>query len=179
MHRKAVKEEGMLDYRARALCFGDDINTDYIISSRRKKDTIDPDELVPYLMEDIRPGFYKEIKGDSILIAGSNFGCGSAMEVAAQIVKSAGFPVIIASSFARSYYRNAVNNGVMPLEMDTSSIKEGDIIHVIQKEDGISVENERTGERKTLPPFSGKVGEILSYGGIVEYIKSNYSRREK
>ena len=77
----------MAEYRGKALCFGDNINTDYIIASRRKKDTINPDELVKYIMEDIRPGFSSLIEPGVMLAAGENFGCGSAMEVAAQIVK--------------------------------------------------------------------------------------------
>ena len=76
-----------------AFCFGDYINTDYIISSRRKKDTINPEELVQYLMEDMRPGFYREIGPSGIIVAGKNFGCGSAMEVAAQVVYSAGIRI--------------------------------------------------------------------------------------
>ncbi|MBR1918167.1 MAG: 3-isopropylmalate dehydratase small subunit [Spirochaetales bacterium] len=161
----------MLDARGRAWCFGDNINTDYIIPSRRKKDTIDPEELVSFMMEDIRPGFYSLLSGPRVLVAGENFGCGSAMEVAAQVVKSAGFSVVIAKSFARSFYRNAVNNGILVIEMDTSSITEGSEIAIHMDDEAITVTLEETGEKFSFPPFSGKLGQILSSGGIVEYMK--------
>ena len=169
----------MAEYRGKALCFGDNINTDYIIASRRKKDTINPDELIKYIMEDIRPGFSSLIEPGVMLAAGENFGCGSAMEVAAQIVKAAGISIIIAKSFARSYYRNAINNGVMPLEMDTSDIQEGDIISVSTSGDGIHVVNERTGRHSVLPPFAGKAGDILAAGGIIEYTQNRFAQEKK
>ena len=159
----------MFQYEATAYCFGDNINTDYIISSRRKKDTIDPSELAPYLMEDIRPGFFGEIKGQAILVAGENFGCGSLMEVAAQIVYAAGIKVILAKSFARGYYRNAVNNGIMPIVMDTSGILEGDTILVEMDEDSLTVTNGRTHQTVSCPPFRGMIGDILKHGGLVPY----------
>ena len=97
----------MIQFEGAAFCFGDDINTDYIIASRRKRDTLDVNILKQYIMEDIRPGFFHELSGSAILVAGENFGCGSAMEVAAQVVRGNNIPVILAKSFARSYYRNA------------------------------------------------------------------------
>lgn len=167
----------MIEYRGRAFCFGDDVNTDYIISSRRKKDTIDPAELVAYLMEDIRPGFAQELSGVSILVAGENFGCGSAMEVAAQVVREAGIPVVLAKSFARSYFRNAVNNGILPLQTDTRHFKEGDMIAVSMGDLSIRVQNETTGYETSCPAFSPQLQEILSAGGLIPYMKRNKKSR--
>ncbi len=160
----------MLEFTGRAICLGDDINTDYIISSRRKKDTINPEELVPYLMEDIRPGFNDMLKGSCILVAGQNFGCGSAMEVAAQVVKSAGITMILAKSFARSYFRNAINNGIMPVEIDTSDIREGDMIRIAQSGDFIEVVDLRSMKAIRRAGFQGKIREILECGGLVPYM---------
>lgn len=160
----------MFDYTAQAFVFPDDVNTDYIISSRRKKDTIDPYELVPYLMEDIRPGFSSELAQHSVLVAGENFGCGSAMEVAAQIVRAAGIPVILAKSFARSYFRNAVNNGILPVELDTAFIREGDCVNVRMDGDKITVTNETTQQSAVCPAPGGKVREILNAGGLIAYM---------
>jgi 3-isopropylmalate/(R)-2-methylmalate dehydratase small subunit len=161
----------MISYVGIAFKFGDDINTDYIISSRRKKDTLNPDELTPYIMEDIRPGFNRELKKVNIIVAGENFGCGSAMEVAAQIMKSAGVPVILAKSFARSYYRNAINNGILLVELNTDSFSEGDLIKIKMDYKFITVENLNTGMSYTKPAFEDQLQEILTHGGLVEYIK--------
>lgn len=160
----------MFEYEGKAICFGDDINTDYIISSRRKKDTIDPYELVPYLMEDIRPNLVDLLVGQSLFVAGENFGCGSAMEVAAQIVKAAGIPIIIAKSFARSYFRNAINNGILAIQADTSHFREGDIVRVRMEDESVTIWNLTTEyvEHQVAP--QGKIREILDAGGLIPYV---------
>ena len=156
-----------------AFCFGDYINTDYIISSRRKKDTINPNELVQYLMEDIRPGFYHEVGTSGIIVAGKNFGCGSAMEVAAQVVYSAGIRFILAKSFARSYFRNAINNGIMPIEVDTSFIREGDQISIQIYDNGeILIKDLLNGKQAESRGLTGKAKSILDAGGLVAFVNS-------
>lgn len=164
----------MTQYEGKLYMFGDDVNTDYIISSRRKRDTLDLGELKQYIMEDIRPGFYSELDGISIIAAGENFGCGSAMEVAAQVMTVNKIPVILAKSFARSYFRNCVNNGVLPVEMDASCFTEGDIINVNMEKDKIIVRNLTTGTVTRRPGFEGVVMEILECGGIVPYVRKRH-----
>ena len=157
-----------------AFCFGDYINTDYIISSRRKKDTINPEELVQYLMEDIRPGFYREIGPSGIIVAGKNFGCGSAMEVAAQVVYSAGIRIVLAKSFARSYFRNAINNGILPIEADTSFIREGDRLSIQIHDDGfIRILDLTNGGTADSRGPTGKAKEILDAGGLIAYVRKS------
>jgi len=167
----------MPKYEGKAFLFGDNVNTDYIISSRRKRDTLDLNVLKQYIMEDIRPGFYDELDGVSILAAGENFGCGSAMEVAAQIIPANNIPVILAKSFARSYFRNCVNNGVLPVEMNTGKIKEGDLIQIIMENNEIMVRNVTSGESVKLPGFDGEVAKILESGGIVPYVREQLKKR--
>lgn len=167
----------MILHEGTAFRFGDDINTDYIISSRRKRDTLDVEILKQYIMEDIRPGFFHELKGTSILVAGENFGCGSAMEVAAQVVYANRIPVILAKSFARSYYRNAINNGILIVELDTDSIQENDQLRVTMDDDGILVEDLTSGFTARRPGFRKELEEIIVSGGLIEFIRKQ--QREK
>ena len=164
----------MIRYEGTAYCFGDNINTDYIISSRRKRDTLDVEILKQYIMEDIRPGFFHELQGTSILVAGENFGCGSAMEVAAQVVRGNQIPVILAKSFARSYYRNAINNGILIVEMDTDSIRENDQLRITMDESGIVVEDLTTGLQVHRPGFRKALEDIIVSGGMIEFVMKNH-----
>jgi 3-isopropylmalate/(R)-2-methylmalate dehydratase small subunit len=158
-----------IDGRARVL--GDDVNTDYIVSSTRKKETIDENVLKRYLLEAVDPAFAASVREGDVLVAGRNFGCGSAMEVAATVILAAGIRTVIAHSFARTFYRNAINNGLLPIECDTSEFQEGDAITLELSDDRIVVANGRTGKRQTSPAITGIVGDILAAGGLVAYIR--------
>lgn len=161
----------MTSHRGRARRLGDDINTDYIIASTRKKETLDETVLRQYLLEAVDPGFAASVRAGDILVAGANFGCGSAMEVAATVVLAAGIPIVLAKSFARSFYRNAINNGLLAIECDTSDMLEGDTISVEVDTSGTTIVDERTGRRELRPPLGGIAGEILAAGGLVPYLK--------
>ena len=111
--------------------FGNDINTDFIISGRYKFSITDMKELARHIFEDIRPNFYNEIiPKKSIIVAGNNFGLGSSREQAPWVIKKAGILCVIAKNFARIFYRNAFNVGLPLIEADATVFKEGDKIIV-------------------------------------------------
>jgi 3-isopropylmalate/(R)-2-methylmalate dehydratase small subunit len=156
----------------RARVFGDDINTDYIITSRRKRDSIDPHVLRQYLFEEIDPRFAASVTPGDLIVAGKNFGCGSAMEVAVTAVLGAGIRAVLAHSFSRTYYRNAVNNGLLPVICDTSGIREGDQLSIISN-DGMTVRNLTTGLTIAARPVPKIMMDILDAGGLVPYFRTH------
>ena len=166
-----MTEEGTLRGRARRL--GDRVNTDYIISSSRKKETLDPHELKRWLLEGVDPNFAASVQEGDVLAAGEAFGCGSAMEVAVTVVQAAGIPAVVARSFSRTYYRNAINNGLIPVECDTSVIDEGDRIELRISAGGVVVVNETTGTELRANPMPPFVLEILKAGGLVPYLRAH------
>jgi len=161
-----------LELRGRARVLGDRINTDYIIASSRKKETLDPHELKRWLLEAVDPGFADSVEPDDILVAGHAFGCGSAMEVAVTVVLAAGIRVVVAKSFSRTYFRNAVNNGLIPVECDSAIFEEGDEVTVRLGTEAVEVVRAADGtvaHATPLPPF---VLQILTAGGLVPYLKA-------
>ena len=169
----------------RARVLGDDVNTDYIITSARKRETIDADMLKQYMLETLDPAFAASVRPDDLLVAGSNFGCGSAMEVAVTVPCAAGIRAILAKSFARTYYRNAINNGLIPVECDTSGIQEGDRLS-IEVGSRITVHNESQGVTIAALPLPAHMLSILEAGGLVPYFRrhrdfglSGEARREE
>ena len=149
--------------------FGSNIDTDAIIPARYLN-VIDPEELADHCMEDENPQFVKEAKEGDIIVAGTNFGCGSSREHAPIAIKAKGISCIIAKSFARIFYRNAFNMGLPILESAdaTSEIRNGHEIEV----DLVSGEiiNKTTGKNckaSPVPPFMQK---IIDDGGLMGYI---------
>jgi 3-isopropylmalate/(R)-2-methylmalate dehydratase small subunit len=154
----------------RARRFGDDINTDYIITSRRKRENLDPQFLRKYLFEELDPNFAATIQPGDLLVAGKNFGCGSAMEVAVTAVVGAGIRAVIAQSFSRTYYRNAVNNGLLPVICDTSAIREGDRL-VIETSPALTIRNLATGDSFAAGELPKIMLDIFEAGGLVPYFR--------
>ena len=156
----------------RARVFGDDVNTDYIITSARKRETIDERILKQYLLETLDPGFATSVQPGDILVAGRNFGCGSAMEVAVTVPLAAGIRAVLAQSFARTYYRNAINNGLIPVECDTSAIREGDRL-VVDLGAELTVRDETQGVSIAARVLPRHTLRILEAGGLVPYIRAH------
>ena len=118
-------------FKGRAFKFGDDINTDEIIPARYLN-TSEPSELAKHVMEDADPEFPEKVQEGDIIVAGKNFGCGSSREHAPIAIKAAGVSAVIAKSFARIFYRNAINIGLPIFESPEAveGIEEGDIVEI-------------------------------------------------
>jgi 3-isopropylmalate/(R)-2-methylmalate dehydratase small subunit len=160
-----------LKLTGRAHRFKDAVNTDYIISGRYKFRIQDPDELAKHLMEDLRPDFYKSISKGDFIVAGSNFGCGSSREQAPIAIKHAGIAAVIAKSFARIFYRNAVNLGLILIECDTKTIKQADVLELdTDKGYLFNKSKSRIIDIKPLPDFMSR---IIKDGGVVEHFKKH------
>lgn len=164
----AIRLEG------RARVFGDDINTDYIITSRRKRECLDPQVLRQYLFEEINPQFAATVERGDIVVAGKNFGCGSAMEVAVTAILGAGIRAVLAASFSRTYFRNAINNGLLPVICETSRIHEGDHILVTgssQNKNGMTIHDGTNGQDIAASALPQIMLDILEAGGLVPYFR--------
>lgn len=165
----------VLPIHGRARVFADDINTDYIISSHRKKETIDPQVLKQYLLEDAWPGFAATLGEADILVAGKNFGCGSAMEVAVTVVLAAGIRAVVAQSFSRTYLRNALNNGLLPVVADTRAITEGTLLTLRLDEQGRLLLDHGQDQPIVCERLPAFVLSMLQAGGLVAYLKQHGS----
>ena len=160
--------------KGRARVLGDDINTDYIISSSRKKETLDTEVLKQYLLEAVDPHFAASVQEGDLLVAGKNFGCGSAMEIAVTVLLAAGIKAVLAQSFARTFYRNAINNGLLPVECETSEIAEGDRLSLILAEGIVRVKNETKAQEISGNPLPKIMLDILATGGLVPYFRKHH-----
>ncbi len=155
--------------KGRAFKFGNDINTDYIISGKYKFKTLDMKELAKHVMEDLVPGFYEQIDEGDMIVAGSNFGCGSSREQAPLAIKHAGISCVIASSFARIFFRNAINTGLPVVECDTSHIEEGDELEA-DLQNGI-IYNKTKDIKIQANPLPDVMIKILSDGGLIQHFQ--------
>lgn len=161
----------MTNLNGKAYKFGNDINTDYIISGRIKFKTLDPNVLAKHVMEDIRPNFYQEIQKGGFIVAGKNFGCGSSREQAVQAIKYAGISAVIAKSFARIFYRNCFNLGLPAIEANTDEIKEGDEL-TLDLDKGVIINKTKNKEIK-IAPLPKTMQTLLADGGLVEHFKKH------
>lgn len=146
-----------------ALCYGDNVDTDVIIPARYLN-TSDPKELAAHCMEDIDRDFLKKVKPGDMIAAGRNFGCGSSREHAPLAIKTAGISCVIAKSFARIFYRNAINIG-LPIIVCDGDFHSGDALEVNLDEGRIF--NRTTGDTYSFPPFPAFLQKIIEAGGLM------------
>lgn len=155
-----------MNFEGRVFRYGRDVDTDVIIPARYLNSS-DHAHLAAHCMEDIDPDFAGKVKPGDIIVADENFGCGSSREHAPVAIKAAGVSCVIAKSFARIFYRNAINVGLPILECPEAvdAIEAGDTVKV-DTEAGTIV-NERTGAEFTAEPFPPFIAEIIEAGGLV------------
>ena len=153
-------------FEGKAFRYGRDVDTDVIIPARYLN-TSDPKELAQHCMEDLDSTFVERVEPGDIIVADENFGCGSSREHAPISIKAAGIDVVIAKSFARIFYRNAINTGLAIMECPEAvdAIKDGDTVKV-DTEKGV-ITDETTGEEFKVQPFPPFIAEIIEKGGLV------------
>lgn len=150
--------------------YGDNVDTDVIIPARYLV-TAEPRELAKHCMEDIDVSFAGKVAAGDILVAGRNFGCGSSREHAPLAIKGCGVPCVIAESFARIFYRNAINIGLPMLEIGTQvkEIHAGDELEIDLAAG--QIHNVTTGDTFQAEPLPEFIQKIVTAGGLIEYLK--------
>jgi 3-isopropylmalate/(R)-2-methylmalate dehydratase small subunit len=156
--------------------FGNDVNTDDIIPARYLN-TTDPKVLAAHLMEDVRPGFSGQLKAGDIIVAGENFGCGSSREHAPIALRAAGVSCVIAESFARIFFRNAINIGVPIVECPgiLKLAREGETVAVDLAAGSLTL---HAGKVIPITPFPPFMERIVREGGWMPYLKAAYGKGE-
>jgi len=158
--------------RGKVFKYGDDVNTDVIFPGKYTYTVKDPKEMAKYALEDLDPDFAQKVERGDVIVAGKNFGCGSSREQAATCLVSAGVGAIVAISFSRIFYRNAINQGLPAIVLP-------ELVKIA--EPGEEIEIELNAHRITLkgfhfsfPPFPQFVMGILRDGGLLPHIRRRY-----
>ncbi len=156
--------------KAKVLKYQDSIDTDVIFPGRYTYTINDPNEMAKHAMEAIDPSFYEKAKDGCILVCGKNFGCGSSREQAVLALKYAGVKAVIAKSFARIFYRNAINLGLIVIKNEDiyNNVSQGDSLEINLQKGVIKIIP--SGLVYRFPPFPDHITEIIECGGLVNYI---------
>ena len=164
-----------MEFTAKVIKYGDNVDTDVIIPARHLN-TINVKELASHCMEDLDPHFHEKIAPGDIMVAGSNFGCGSSREHAPIAIKESGIALVIAKDFARIFYRNAINIGLPIVECPEAvdAIENGHTVKADLSRGVIT--NLTTGEEFKTHPFPPFINDIIQNGGLVECIRRGVIR---
>lgn len=157
-------------FQGRVWLFGDDISTDHIISGKYLG-SMDPKALAEHAMEAVDPGFSKKVRAGDMIVAASNFGCGSSREQAVVALKGVGISCVVANTFARIFYRNSINIGFPVIECPGlhERVREGDTITVDLEAGQILLDSDTAVPFQPIPP---NLLEILRAGGLVPKLKA-------
>jgi 3-isopropylmalate/(R)-2-methylmalate dehydratase small subunit len=158
-----------MELKGKAFKFGDDISTDHIAPGRLFHLRSNLPELAKHVLEDADPDFASKMSKGDFVVAGNNFGLGSSREHAPQIIKIAGVGAVLAKSFARIFYRNAINIGLLLIECDTDKIDAGDELEINVK-DGY-VKNVTKNIQLKITPLPDVMIKLLNEGGLINHIK--------
>ncbi len=160
-----------MNFTGNVIKYGDNVDTDVIIPARYLN-TIDKKELASHCMEDLDKTFTSRVQAGDIMVAGNNFGCGSSREHAPIAIKESGISLVIAKSFARIFYRNAINIGLAIVECPEAAeaIAEGDVVEA-DLDAGILYDR-TTGKEFRTQPFPAFIQKIIADGGLVEAIRA-------
>ena len=157
--------------------YGDNVNTDVIFPGRFTYQIMTPEEMARHAMEDLDPGFAAKVKPGDVVVAGKNFGCGSSREQAAACLKAAGIQAVVAKSFARIYFRNAINLGLAVLQSDEA-------VERLEAGDHVDIDLAR-GEIRSAKgtfhflPLPASVIGIIEAGGLIEYTKRKLEEEQE
>jgi 3-isopropylmalate/(R)-2-methylmalate dehydratase small subunit len=155
--------------RGRAQRFGTDINTDYIIAAQHKAASLDVTEMARHTFEDIDPDFADRVRPGDVIVAGANFGCGSSRETAPRVLLACGISAVVAPSFGRIFFRNAINVGLPAIECDTTGIDQDDIVEIDVADGRVSVPARRL--QRHARPMPDVMRALLDAGGLANYLR--------
>jgi 3-isopropylmalate/(R)-2-methylmalate dehydratase small subunit len=162
----------MMEIRAKAFKYGDDINTDYIISGKYKFKSTDMEAMAVHTLEELDPHYYEKVKPNGgFLVAGTNFGMGSSREQAPLVLIHSNTKAVLAKSFARIFFRNAINTGLPVVELDTDLIDDGDELELDLTAG--HVKNLTKGTEIPFAPLPPVMATLLADGGLVEHFKKH------
>jgi len=156
--------------------YGNNVNTDVIFPGKYTYSILDPKEMAVHALEDLEPDFAQKVMPGDIIVAGKNFGCGSSREQAATCLKYAGIQAVIAKSFARIFFRNAINQGLPVIQSE-------EIVESVEKGEGIAIDFTK-GQIKTqkgilsFSPLPESVSGILEAGGLIPYTKAKLEKKK-
>lgn len=156
--------------------FGDNVNSDVIFPGKYTYTLKEPSEIAAHALEDLQPDFAAKVQPQDIIVAGVNWGCGSSREQAVTCLVYAGVSAIVARSFSRIYYRNALNNGLLAIECPefVDLARPAQVATVSLKDSTISLDDQ--GISVGFKPFSPVVIQILEVGGLVSFVKQQLKR---
>ena len=155
--------------------YGDSINTDMLFPGKYTYTCSTPEEIKPHLLEDLDPGFAEEAGAGDVIMAGENFGCGSSREQPTVGLKAVGIKAVVAKSFARIFYRSAINQGLVLVECPgaVEAYKEGVTVEVMPEEGKISVGDQEF----TFPKLPPEIIAIRNAGGLLSYVREQLKER--